>query len=457
MKSPILGVTSADSPTESLAAFVTDVAGADLPADVAAKTTDILIDSIASALVGRHGDETAQVAAAARAFGGEGASTVVAGKPLSLAGAVLLNGYQVTAVTICDMHIAALNHVTPGVIAPSLALAEQRHRSGADLLRAVVAGLETAVRLGLAINFPAFREKGWHAPGVIGPFGAAAASSILLDLDRQQTINAMGLAGSQSAGTYAAWGTPTVKFHQTRGGVSGTLAALLAAEGFRSSQDFLNHPDGGLFSTYTRDADPSILVDGLGEKWRFGEINLRRWPAATQFQSIIEAILDLIDRDRPVFRDIEQVNLRLPTEVFDYFGGFGWEDRFNARLSPRYVTAVVLADGRCWVEQFNDERLQDDALLAFARDRVNVSADPDISGVGAEIEVKVGGQTLTAACPVPKGDGTRPLDRAEIIAKFHDAREGIIDDTAAITVLDALTNLADVDDVAPIVALLGAT
>jgi 2-methylcitrate dehydratase PrpD len=67
---------------------------------------------------------------------------------------------------------------------------------------------------------------------------------------------AFGLAGSQSAGTFAAWGTPTVKFHQCRGALSGLMAALLAEQNFLATREFLTVQDGGLYSTYTNGGKP---------------------------------------------------------------------------------------------------------------------------------------------------------------------------------------------------------
>jgi 2-methylcitrate dehydratase PrpD len=454
MKSPVLGHAPPDSPTQILAEFVADFDYESLPAQVKERGSDILLDSIASALAGRYGDETRQVAGLAVAIGGDGPYTVVSGESLSLAGSVLLNGYQITAVTLCDMHVAALNHVTPGVISAVLGMAQHAKASGSAMIRAVLAGLECSVRIGLAIDFETFRDKGWHAPGVIGPFGAAAAAGSLLELDGGQMVNAFGLAGSQSAGTYAAWGTPTVKFHQTRGGLSGVLAGLLAAEDFISSQDFFTHPDGGLFTTYTDGGHPDRLTEGLGTNWVFDQVNLRRWPAATQFQSIVEALLSLISEKDPQISDIDAVRIYLPDDVYQAFGGFGWEDKFNARLSPRYVAAVVLTDRRCWVEQFQTERLADRDLTTFARDKVTVMADSGMSGVGAHVEIDIRGDTISNTCPVPKGDAIRPLSRDEIVSKFHDAREGVLSDSGAEEFLDAVLDLDSVDDVTPIIRLL---
>ena len=83
-------------PTRDLAAFFSDLRYESLPASVRERVTDVILDTVASALAGRHGDETAQIEALASAIGGPKTSTVIAGPLQSLAGATLVNGYQVT-------------------------------------------------------------------------------------------------------------------------------------------------------------------------------------------------------------------------------------------------------------------------------------------------------------------------------------------------------------------------
>ena len=162
-------------------------------------------------------------------------SSVIGGEHLSLIGATLLNGYLITAVTMCDVHRATMTHITPEIVPPALAIAERDDLVGSDLLVAVAAGCEVTTRIGIGLDYPAFRARGWHGRGVIGPFGAAASVGSLLKFDADAMARAFGLAGSQAAGTYAAWGTPTVKFHQCRGAISGLLAALLAQQNFVAS------------------------------------------------------------------------------------------------------------------------------------------------------------------------------------------------------------------------------
>ncbi len=69
---------------------------------------------------------------------------------------------------------------------------------------------------------------------------------------------AFGLAGSQAAGTFAAWGTPTVKFHQCRGALSGLMAALLAQQNFVATREFLTAKDGGLYNAYVNGGKPDV-------------------------------------------------------------------------------------------------------------------------------------------------------------------------------------------------------
>src|SRR5207244_13188461 len=163
---------------------------------------------------GHRGEETQQLAALASGLAQSTESSVIGGDRLSLAGATILNGYLVTAVTMCDVHRSTLTHVTPEVIPPALAIAERDGLSGRDLLVAIAAGCEVTTRIGIGLDYPVFRAKGWHGPGVLGPFGAAAAVGQLRRFDAEAMAKAFGLARRQSAGTLAASGWTPVSAHE---------------------------------------------------------------------------------------------------------------------------------------------------------------------------------------------------------------------------------------------------
>lgn len=437
-------------PTRELAAFFADLRYDSLPEPVRERVTNIVLDTVASALAGRHGDETAQIEALATALGGPRTATVIAGPKQSLAGATLVNGYQVTAVTVCDIHRPTLCHVTPEVVPPALAIAEERGSSGRDLLVAVAAGLEAVVRAGAGMRYPSMRARGWHSPGVIGPFGGATAVASLLGLDAARFQNALSLAGTQSAGTFAHWGTPTIKFHQSRGAYSGLLAGLLAEQGFKAGPEIFAAEHGGVFNLYSDGGDPTAAVKGLGETWLLDTISLRLWPAASSIQSVITAVLALTEKHglRPDL--VDTIDVGLSKTVYDMHGTLPWDNKFRALLSTPYVTGVVLHDRKCWLEQFEPQRFTDPTLDAFIRQRIRVAIDDNVEGTGAVVTVRTtDGNVLTDRRAYPRGDMADPLSREDIVKKFRQSAEGLLapgDTEQAIEMLVGLADLAKVSD-----------
>src|SRR5262245_51533082 len=87
------GEKSMTEATQVLAGFAAALDYADLPDRVRGHTKNILLDTLACAIAGRHGEETEQVGALATALGESRESSVLGGDRLSLTGATLLNGY----------------------------------------------------------------------------------------------------------------------------------------------------------------------------------------------------------------------------------------------------------------------------------------------------------------------------------------------------------------------------
>jgi len=436
------------TPSAELADFIANLSYDDLPVGVRERVKDYILDAIGSALAGQQGDEVRQIRALATALGSSAETSIIGGDRLTLAGATMLNAYLVTAVTVCDVHRPTLYHTTPEVVPPALAIAERDGASGKALLLAVAAGLETSVRIALGIDYPAFRARGWHSPGVVGPFGGASALGKLLGLNAEQQRNAFGLAGSQSAGTFAHWGTPTIKFHQCRGALSGLLAGLLAQQDFRASTEILAHPDGGIFNAYSDGGKPEIVVAGLGKHWMFEQIALRLWPAASSIQGAMTGLFALIEKHDLRPENIAGLRVGLSKAVYDMHGALPWSDKFKALLSAPYIMSIILHDRRCWLEQFEPKRFQDPTVDTFTRERVRVVMDPTLQGTAAVVDVRTNsGQTFTDRRTCAKGDPDDPLTRAEIQDKLRTAALGLLTREKVertITLLDRLEDLADV-------------
>ncbi len=263
--------------------------------------------------------------------------------------------------------------MTPEVIPPALAIAERDGLSGRDLLTAIAAGCEVTTRIGLGLDYPKFRARGWHGPGVIGPFGAAAAVGSLLGFDTDTMARAFGLAGSQAAGTFAAWGTPTVKFHQCRGALSGLMAALLAQQQFVATREFLTAKDGGLYNAYADGGKPDAAIADLGTRFELEQIAMRLWPSASLIQGMVTALFDILDNHKIDAAGVRKVRIALSQGAYNMHGGFGsYKAKFEALLSAHYIAAVVVHDRALSLAQFEPDRYDDPKLRRFAAEQVEV-------------------------------------------------------------------------------------
>jgi 2-methylcitrate dehydratase PrpD len=407
--------------TEVLAQFSASLSYDDIPERVREHCKDLLLDALACALSGHQGEETHQVAALAGALAQSGEASVIGGGSLSLAGATLLNGYLITATTMCDVHRPIMTHVTPEVVPPALAIAEREGNSGRDLLVALAAGFEVTTRIGVGLDYPEFRKRGWHGPGVLGPFGAAAAVGRLLGFDAATMARAFGLAGSQAAGTFAAWGTPTVKFHQCRGALSGLMAALLAEQQFVATGEFLTAKDGGLFNTYSNGGRLDLAIGELGKRWELEQIDLRLWPSASLMQGMNSALFEVLALGAIDPAAIKTVRVALSPMAFNMHGTLPrYKGKFEALISGHYAAAVILHDRSLTLAEFEPARYDDPKLRQFAEHQVVMRADPSLSIMQTVVDVEMAnGKVHTVRSDHPKGSFQNPLSRKEVEEKFR--------------------------------------
>jgi 2-methylcitrate dehydratase PrpD len=445
-------------PTRILAEFAARLSYDDLPQRSREHSKNLILDALACALAGYQGEETDQIRALASALAQGKESSVVGGAPLSLIGATMFNGYLITAVTMCDVHRATMTHVTPEIVPPALAIAERDDLPGRDLLVAVAAGCEVTTRIGLGLDYPAFRARGWHGPGIIGPFGAAAAVGSLLKFDADAMARAFGLAGSQAGGTFAAWGTPTVKFHQCRGAVSGLLAALLAQQDFVATQEFLTAADGGLYKTYADGGKPEAAIADLGHRFELERIALRLWPSATLIQGLNTALFDLLAKHAIEVERVRRIVVALSHSAFDMHGGFGiYKGKFEALLSAHYAAAAILHDGALSLAQFTPAWYDDPTLRTFAENKVEIHADATLSGSQAKVDLLLGdGGRLSAHCEHPLGAFENPLSRTQVEQKFRLYAASVLPDARIDKVIDAVNRLEDFGSVRELMTLLRA-
>jgi 2-methylcitrate dehydratase PrpD len=445
-----------ETTTEHLARFAASLSYDDIPLRVREQCKDVLLDTLACALAGHAGEETGQVSRFAASLATSSESTVIGGGNLSLAGATLLNGYLITAVTMCDIHRSTLTHVTPEVVPPALLIAERDNASGRDLLVALAAGFEVTTRVGIGSDYPAVRARGYHGPGVFGPFGAAAAAGRLLGLSAEAMARAFGLAGSQAGGTFAAWGTPTVKFHQCRGALSGLMAALLAEQDFLATREFLTAKDGGLFVTFSNGGHPEKVTNDLGQRWELDQIALRLWPSASSIQGMNTALFDALEQHPFKLKDIKRAQIRLAPTVFNLHGKLSkYKAKFDALISAHYTAAVIIEDHALTLHQFSPERYDDPVLRRAAAELIDIQPDENLKDVQSVVEFELAdGTKIAKRCDFPRGSAENPLTRAQIEGKLRTYGQNRLSSAAIDRIVAAVASLENLGSVRELMQLL---
>jgi 2-methylcitrate dehydratase PrpD len=448
------GATLHNDLTATLARFASEIRYEDIPERVREHCKHLLLDALACALAGHSGEDTSRVSRFASQLAQSNESSVIGGGRLSLSGATMFNGFLITAVSMCDVYRPTATHLQPVIVSPALAIAERDDVTGRELLVALVSGFETAVRIAAGVDYTAFRKRGWHGPGTIGPFGAAAAVGRLRGFGADMMATAFGLAGSQSAGTFAAWGTPSVKFHQFRGALSGLMAALLAEQGFVATREFLTAPDGGFYPTYCGGSARDEATSALGSHWEMEQIALRPWPTSAASQGVVTALFDLIRRHDVTAERTERLRLYVsPACCAAYADRRTFSGKWEASASIHYTAAVTLCDRALWMEQF--ERYDDPKLQRFAKERIDLIGDAALTAEQARVEAHLqDGTVLSTTCTASKGTPENPMTRAEIEEKFRRAAAGRLGEAQVRLVLDAISGLEDQRSIQPLMRAL---
>lgn len=317
-------------------------------------------------------------------------------------------------------------------------------------------------RVSQASNPSRARMRGWHLTGTTGTFAAAAAACVMLGLDGETTASALGLAGTQSAGTWAftADGGMSKRMHPGRSAQAGLMAALLAQRGFIGPRYILEAEDGGLLFGMSDTPRPAMLVENLGQRWHTDETCFKPYACCGSNHACVDAVLDLMREHKLQPDDVERVVAGIASVVntqtgFDYRA----DSVLNAQMSLRYNIAVAMFDGQAYLEQFTPERIVEPNVVALSQ-RVEIEIDPEIDRAYPEIYggkvtlVTKQGNVLTRKVDYSRGMPENPMSRDEIDSKFMSLATAAIGSESAASVLQAVRAVFNADSVKPLADLL---
>jgi len=456
-----------DNPyTRGMAGFVAGLCYEQIPAEVMDRIKLLILDSLGCALYGVDLEWSRILMHTLRQIDST-TSCVVWGTPMKLSApnAALVNGTLVQGFELDDVHRVGAMHVGSVVLPPLIAITELKPGlTGRDFLTAAVAGYETGPRVGICMG-QEHLAQGWHSAATVGVFSAGAAAAAALRLSSEQTVHALGIAGTQAAGLMAAqYGSMVKRMHVGRSAQSGLYAGLLAAEGFTGIKNVFESEYGGFCTTFSRSHDRFNLKEltaGLGQRFETMQISLKFYSCVSSNHTTLDAIRSMRTRRPFSAPDVDHIVVHGSQVTVEHVG---WKYRpegiTSAQLNLPFCVATLLLAGDVFVDQFDDKQIVDPSRIAFA-EKVKVVEDPDITAKGAKfrqmVRVEVflkDGSVLKETVEAPRGSEERFATKEDVVEKFEKLAGHVIPATQAASIRDAVLTLEKLPDASKLAHLL---
>jgi len=380
------------------ASFVTGLEFGKLPADVVVRIRQSLLDSLGAAVLGSRTKACRMLLSYLQEQGANpNATVVVHGTRTSSVNAAMVNSAFAHSTELWEFFDRAAMPPNIFIPATALALAERTGASGQEVITAMTAGYEIAIRAGLSIRVDAAsatlaakdnkRPSGRDGPmgfylsgATFGVYGAAAAAAKLLRLDAAQTAHALTLCSSpapvigleRSAATEAAM--PKEIYMAFTAGL-GVMAAELAARGFTGRTDVTPHL-GALVADYERE----LLTRGLGSQYfvTSGGLHTKLTAGSYYTQSTAAAARQLRYSHDIGAAEIDRIDVYVNERAARKETERNPPNVVAARSSLPFIVSAVLTASRDETRAdphltclFTEEKLQDQVRRDLAQ-RVNV-------------------------------------------------------------------------------------
>jgi 2-methylcitrate dehydratase PrpD len=411
---------------ETLADQAASLAAGGIPDGVRTRTEELLIDVVGLCVAARNMDYMKALIAGVDS----GGPCTAIGHAASFAPetAAMINGTAAHGEDFDDTFEGGPVH-SSAVIAPAvLAACERFGRDGRSALVGMVGGIETLCRLSMVIP-KAIHKAGFHPTSILGSLAATLAVSAAMGLNRRQTVDALGIAGSMASGIieYLAEGAWTKRLHAGWAAKIGVQAARLGQQGFLGPRTVFEGTHG-LFQGFARSSagNYGVLSEDFGRKWFIEGITFKPYATGTMNQPYIDCALRLSKKGIRA-EDVADIMC----ETAEGYVHRLWEplaskhspaNEYAAKFSTPFNIAVAFITGGAGLAAFTEETARDQRILALAS-KVRYVVDPNNpypKAYTGHIRMTLkDGTVLEERQPYIRGGVKEPLTRAEIEDKFR--------------------------------------
>ena len=377
--------------------------------------------------------------------------------------ATFINGTASHALDYDDFSQPMGGHQSAPLVAPLMAVAEERGPSGLQLIQSYVVGIETEIRLARAVNFYHY-DKGWHPTATLGVFGAAAASGHLLGLSAKKQAIALAIAASFASGIKANFGTMVKPLHVGQSARNGLLAALMADAGYDANPEALEHHQG-FFNAFNGKGnyDAKLIFENWANPLEVlsPSMGLKQFACCGSTHPAVTMALQLRQEETFSPQDIEKVDILPHRRRLPHTNNPDPQTPLAAKFSVQYAVARALVNGAVRLDDFEGEAHFDSNVRAIMA-KTTAMPHPDMPDdspdqFGAEVIVALkDGRTVARRINSLVGrGGDYPLTSDELWEKFNDCAKRVLpanEIPALFAKLENLEKIKNIRDLTPLLA-----
>lgn len=442
--------------TEKLVDLGRGMSFENLPAEVVREAGRRLLDALGCMIAGANGETTDAVRRVIGALGGVAESSILGTRErTSCERAALVNGTALRFLDFMDGHPGPYPCHPCFNIPPLLALAERVQASGKQLVAAIVTGYEIMPRFQENSGLPDFGARGWAGSTNLS-FSIPLAAAGLLNLNREQSLSALGMAVTHGNVLDAASHGQIPMNKSILDGMTAAnaiVATLLAEQGISGPHAVIESSGG-----FAQAVAGSINYDGLVApiaRHKILESYTKLYNTVKCGQTAVAAAFKLVHDNELPWRDIASMRIGFArrdanTQSRESYGRP--QSRDTANHSVRFCVAAALVDGQLTADQFEPEKLSSPDILSLV-DKSTVYSDEtlDVHWPAANpttITMRTStGQELSQTMVFPPGHPKNVLPDNMLEQKFRQLTGKILSGEQIGKVIEMTHRLAELSNV----------
>jgi 2-methylcitrate dehydratase PrpD len=372
----------------------------------------------------------------------------------AFANAIFGHGFEMD-----DTELSSASHPGVTVIPPALAVGEMEKITGKEFITAVVAGYDVFIRVGLATR--SMISRGFHTTAVLGPLGAAAATSKVLKLDVDKTLNALAIAASESGGLaeYTESGGSVKRVHAGFAAQSGLKAALLAKAGITGPTTVLEGRKG-FCQAFANEYSLEEITTGLGKEFRILLTGTKPYCCCAAQHSALEAVSEIMKESVIMPEEITKIRVSQKARDVRATGNIIVpQDIISAQFSGRFGVALRLIQGDNSFHDYSEENLRNPRILDIAKRTeyyIDDNFEKSTSGnAPARVEIHLkNGSIHESTVRYAKGTIQNPMTKEELKDKFMELTKTILTKEYTKNIIDIVCELEGLDNLHELSVLL---